>query len=219
MPSDRLPVLESQLQALREHLLPAEFEPTGAYDNPGVYTRALAYRVLAHAEIEAFLEDRALAAVVRARDAWDKGRHVSRVILCLLAFSGKEMSSPPESLAAPTPNKQKSWPSLLDIGERLVPILSSFHKFVRTDNHGIKERNLLSLFLPIGLEHQKLDPTFLAAMESFGSLRGQAAHTSSSMSVQQAVDPAEEYKRVTDLLPGLISLDSEIEMMLAELPQ
>ncbi len=218
MPSSRLSTLQAQLQALREHLLPDPFEPTGMYEDAGVYTRSLAYRVLAHAEIEAFLEDRALEAVTKARAVWDSDRHVSRVVLSLVAFSGKEMALPPDSLAAPNDNKAKSWPALIDINERLIPILSAFHRLVRNDNHGIKERNLLSLFLPIGLDHQKLDPAFLVAMETFGSLRGQAAHTSTNMSVQQAVDPAVEHKRVSDLLPGLISLDTAIEAMLEELP-
>lgn len=215
--SARFETLKEQLDGLKRDLLPVEFDPTGTYDDQsGVNTRALAYRVLAHAEIESFLEDRAIHVVTKARKAWDEVQHVSRIAFCLMAFSGKEMSAPPDTLIAPSANKTKQWPSLIDIGEKLVPVTSAFHNFVRRDNHGIKEKNFLSLFLPVGLAHSKIDPTFLAGLDSFGSLRGQAAH--STISVQQAVDPAEELKRVEALLPGLEDLDSEIDKLIGELP-
>lgn len=220
MSSDRFALLESQLDDLKRHLLPVEFEATGVYeDQSGVSTRALAYRVLAHAEIEAFFEDITLAAVVRAREAWDSKGHVSRIMLCLIAFSGRGMVEPPETLVAPSANKIKSWPALLDIEEKLIPIVSEFHSFVRRENHGIKEKNLLSLLLPIGLDAKKMDPTFLTEMDSFGALRGFAAHTSTSNSVQKAVDPAEELKRVMALIPGIRSLDAEVNSLIAEIPE
>ena len=56
----------------------------------------------------------------------------------------------------------------IDIGQRLLSIIATFHHHVRNENHGIKERNLLSLLLPIGIAHGKIDPAFLADMESFG---------------------------------------------------
>ena len=172
MSSERFKQLEEQLASLRGCLLPAEFDPTGTYeDQHGVSTRALAYRVLAHAEIESFFEDRALEPVSRAQLAWETNRHVSHVALCLVGFSGKEMAPPPHTLEAPTDNKRKAWAALIDIGQRLLPIISTFHYQVRSENHGIKERNLLSMLLPIGVDHGKIDPAFLADMDSFGALR------------------------------------------------
>jgi hypothetical protein len=219
MASERFGQLVQQLQVLRDSLLPEGFDPTGTYDRPDkVETGALAYRVLAHAEIEAYFEDRSLEVVVAASSAWDQRSHVSRVVLCLLAFSGKEMSFPPDTLEAPSENKRKNWLAQVDIRERLSPVISSFHRLVRQSNHGVRESNILALLLPIGIEHSRIDPTFLAEIDSFGSLRGLAAHTSSRPSVRQAVDPEQELKRVDALKPGLEAIDKLIDELLDGLP-
>lgn len=204
-----------QLDLLRHHLLPEPFDPTGLYsEQDKISTMGLAYRVLAHAEIESYFEDRALEVVREARSAWDRGQ-VSRVALCLMAFSGREMGAPPTTLQPPSSNKQKTWPALIDVGEKFVPLTTSFYHFVRNENHGIKERNLLSLLLPIGVEHNRLDPIFLADMESFGALRGIAAHSSCATSATRGVDPEEELKRVCGLLPGIQVIDIELDALLA----
>lgn len=219
MPSERFVQLREQLAILRTHLLPEAFDPTGFYEHPDlISTRALSYRVLAHAEIESYLEDRALEVVGRAREAWERVQHVSRVALCLMGFSGREMRTPPDTLEAPSDNKKKTWPEHVDIGAKLAPIWAEFHKFVRLENHGVKEKNLLALFLPIGLEHSKLDPGLLADLDSFGSLRGAAAHSSSRTSVKNAADPATEVQRVESLLMGIKTLDLEIDALVSDIP-
>jgi hypothetical protein len=219
MASERFQQLEEQLRVLARCLLPAKFDPTGTYDDQDVVSmRALAYRVLAHAEIESYFEDRALEPVSRAQTVWESTRHVSHVALCLLGFSGKEMALPPATLEAPSDNKRKAWPALVDIGQRLLPIISTFHNQVRNENHGVKEKNLLAMLLPIGVAHAKIDPTFLADMESFGALRGQAAHASGRTTARQAVDPEGEQKRVLGLLPGIAAIDAEIDVLLAAMP-
>lgn len=218
MPSQRFEQLEERLCELRAHLLPDPFDPTGSYeDEDKVSTSVLAYRVLAHAEIEAYFEDRALETAQEARKAWLTRQHLSRVALCLVAFSGREMARPPDSLEAPTDNKRKTWPTLIDIGERLNPIIASYHRLVKEENHGIRERNLLSLLLPLGIEHSALDPTFLANMDSFGQLRGAAAHTSSRRAVRSAADPADEFNRVASLTDGIKSIDECFDVLMSEL--
>lgn len=219
MSSDRFAQLYIQLKTLRIHLLPDTFEPTGFYfDQEKVATAALAYRVLSHAEIESYFEDRVLQALDHARTAWEDNMHVSRVILGLLAFSGREMRLPPDTLEAPNENKRKEWPEQVDINKRLSLIMADFNHYIRKKNHGIKERNLLAMLLPIGVSHSELDPIFLADMDSFGGLRGAAAHSSSRTSVRQAVDPAEELKRVEALLPGIESVDRIIDSLIEVIP-
>lgn len=219
MPSERLEQLVTQLTALRRHLLPDPFEATGQYeDQERIETSALAYRMLSHAEIEAYFEDRAIDAANCARAAWTTSKLVSRVALCLLAFSGREMALPPPTLEAPNDNKRKGWPALVDVGERLTPVLAAFFHHVRHENHGIKEKNLLALLLPIGIEHSSLDPAFLTDIDSFGSLRGLTAHSSSRQSVRQAVDPAEELKRVEALVAGIEAIDAMIDGLIGSIP-
>lgn len=219
MSSERLLQLKAQLSTLREHLLPDPFEETGLYEHhERVATSALAYRVLAHAEVEAYFEDRALEVVNKARLAWEKNSHISKVSLCLIAFSGRTMALPPESLEPPSDNKRKIWPELLDIGKRLKPVFTAYNSFVRTENHGIKEKNLLSILLPIGIEHSSLDPAFLADIESFGSMRGHTAHTSSRAAVRRAVDPKEEFNRIESLLVGIGAIDVLFDALVIDIP-
>jgi hypothetical protein len=219
MPSERYLQLQAQLSILRTHLLPDPFEETGLYnDEEKVATTALAYRVLAHAEIEAYFEDRALETVNRARIAWKDHSHISRVSLCLMAFSGRTMALPPEALEPPGENSRKAWPELLDIGKRLNAVITAFNTYVRTENHGIKEKNLLSLLLPIGIDHSSLNSGFLADIESFGSMRGHAAHTSSRAAVRRAVDPREELNRVESLLGGIADIDTLLDELVKGIP-
>jgi hypothetical protein len=220
MPSDRFIQLQMQLNVLRAHLLPDLFDETGTYDDQEkVATAALAYRVLCHAEIESYFEERVLEAVNRARIAWETNKYVSRVILCLLAFSGKEMRLPPATLQASNEQKKKAWPELIDIAERITPVIRDFNYMIRLKTHGIKEENLLSLLLPIGVDHSNLDPIFLADMDSFGTMRGAAAHTSSSTVVRKEIDPAEELKRVEGLMPGIESVDALIDSLVEVIPK
>jgi hypothetical protein len=134
--------------------------------------------VLAHAELETYFESRAIEVAKAAWAAWKKSRHVSRVALRLLAFSGKEMTLPPGSLEAPDPNKSKAWANLLSIDERLERAVSEYVYRVSIENHGIKEKNILSMLLPIGFEHSKLDQLLLTSLNQFGEARGIVAHSS-----------------------------------------
>lgn len=128
------------------------------------------------------------------------------------------MDAPPDTLEAPGENKRKIWPELVDISERIKPVLAAFHNFVRNENHGIKEKNLLALLLPIGVAHKVIDPRFLADMDSFGALRGAAAHTSTKTAVRQGLNPADELARVDRLKAGILALDDQIEQLLIAIP-
>src|SRR4051794_17081320 len=94
--SARYRALEAELRVLRAHLLPNPFSPTGLYPDP-VYTRTIAYRVLAHAEFESYLEDRVQDLFLTAVASWQNYNKVSKVITCMLAFSGMQMDGPPNS--------------------------------------------------------------------------------------------------------------------------
>lgn len=218
MKSARLIQLEQQLDLLKEHLLPDSFDPTIVdLEHDAISTRILAYRLLAHAEIESFFEERVLEVLSLAHLSWKKTRAISRVAFCLLAFSGREMTLPPATLEAPSDQERKKWGIFIDVGEKLAPVISDFHRSVSKENHGIKEKNLLSMLLPIGVQHSSIDPTFLADINSFGALRGLSAHNSSSKSsVRQGLNPMDELNRVTGLLEGIESLDKEINALTLE---
>ena len=107
----------------------------------------------------------------------------------------------------------------MDIGKRLRPVFAAYNNYVRAENYGIKEKNLLSILLPLSIEPSGLDPAFLAEIDSFGSMRGHAAHISSRVGVRRAVDPKEEFNRVESLLAGIAALDALLDALASDIPE
>jgi hypothetical protein len=216
MVSQRYRILQSRVDELRTHLLPTHFDPTGIYTEVDmVAIRTLSFRVLAHAELEAYFEDRVVEIAKATWNAWEQRQAISRTTLCLLGFSGREMGPPPETLAPPTANQQKNWPDQIDIKHRLSDAISEYVRVALHENHGIREKNVLRLLLPIGVQQHQIDAVILADMDNFGRQRGEAAHQSFGGTVKQGVDPKAEYERVRLIVSGLASLDAALNSLLA----
>ena len=205
--SIRFRTLRRNVVELRKSLLPKKFDPIGNYSDRQL-TRSVAYRVLAHAEIEAYLEDRVLDIAKKAFDKWNINKTKTSLTLCsLLAFCGQEMKKPPDSLNSPQANQQTKWGELLHMERKLNKALQHFRINVK-DNHGVKEKNILSLLLPVGVDPNDLDPLWLTNMDSFGASRGEAAHTSfRRICVNNTPDPKSEFDTVNGLLAGIKQVD------------
>jgi len=91
--------------------------------------------------------------------------------------------------------------------DSLRTAVTSFEKWI-TGNHGVRERHLLKLLLPVGVKRTDIDPAWMATMDTFGSNRGQLAH--SSVGVQQPPDPKTELQTVQLILKGLENLDETL---------
>jgi hypothetical protein len=216
MPSSRFRDLEGRIKELKRLLLPSKFDPTGTYKHPlRVTTRALSFRVLAHAEVETYLEDRVLEVATTALQAWETQRFVSVVTFHLIGFSGRPTDRPPETLYTTEPNKIKEWPSRTTIDDRFSKCISEFYKRVRQENHGVKEKNIMEMFIPIGFDMSKCDALFLQTMSTFGEARGMVAHTSGKSHVQKAVDPKDEYSTLISIMAGLEPIDQEFDRLLS----
>ncbi|MBD2690545.1 HEPN domain-containing protein [Anabaena catenula] len=202
--STRFRILTSELNRLKKQLIPKP-NPTGLYSDTQL-TRILAYRVLAHAEIESYLEDRAWEVVQNAKNVWDKTGKTSRTLICLLGFSGLTMDTPPETLS---PKKAiKTVPDeKIKIKTKINSAFASFKRVIN-QNHGVKEANILALLLPIGIDSNDLDITWLANMNTFGENRGEVAHKSaSSYRTIQLVDPVGEVNMVKQITQELLKID------------
>jgi hypothetical protein len=155
------------------------------------------FRVLSHAEIESYLEESALAIHSAAWDLWNKHQHATLSLACLLGFS--EVTTGPRSI------KQGN----TDVSAPLQKANNAWREALR-NNHGIKEINVLTLFLPVGIQQSELDQTMLNDLSSFGSSRGDIAH-SSSVTLGALLDPKAEWETVEGLLVSLKSLDCLVE--------
>jgi hypothetical protein len=200
--------LGNAIERLRKVLLPDPFDPTGTYDKPDeVHLRAASFRVLVHAEMEAYVEEIASDLFQAAWAAWSERGTPSRVLLGLLAFSGRNHALPPSSL--------KDQGAELDVRDAIQKAQAVWRSAQR-QNHGLKEENVLRLLLPLGIGAPEIDATLLSDLSSFGSARGEVAHTSVSK-VRRYIDPESEYKSARQLAAGLLKLDELIQRGRAEL--
>jgi hypothetical protein len=190
--SRRFKALLSRLGSLKVHFLPAQFNPIGKYSRRE-YDLARGYVVLAHAELEAYIEDRATEIAKRAENSWQtKGRH-SQVIRKICTSHTLRSNQP--------------WLPFTKDPKRIASALQGYKALIDS-NHGIKEVNLLRLIFPLGIQYQSVDAGLLDDLETFGSFRGGIAH--SSIKTQQPIDIEGQYKKVEAIIKRLKVLDRKI---------
>ncbi|RVP97115.1 HEPN domain-containing protein [Sinorhizobium meliloti] len=203
--SARFMELRRRLADLRRHMLPANFSPTGDYSDRHL-DRARGYRLLAHAEIEAFIEDITLGTAKTAVSNWSSSKKPSDVILCLLAhYHGGYDTGAGEVF--PVASRPKTKEAIKEI----VQVALKQYVALHDQNHGIREDNFNKLVLPIGIRRDELDPTWLTDLDQFGKRRGDVAHK--TVKAHQQIDPRAELQDVNKLLVGLELLDSLVQKL------
>jgi hypothetical protein len=189
--SARLLELKKRLTILRRHLLPADLSATGSY-SLRVLDRTRGYRVLVHAEFEAYLEDRCWAVASGAIQQWKLDKKPRHVLMSLLTRCGPDAS-----------NGQT-------LADRIGKAGNGYHHLIQ-NNHGIRESNLMSLLQPVGIELTDLDGTWVSTVDSFGKARGEVAHT--AVGAQRPIDPRTELTTVKQLRDGFGDLDELINSL------
>lgn len=192
-----------RLADLRAHMLPAKFSPTGDYSNRQL-DRARGYRLLAHAEIESFIEDITLDAARSTISEWSRSRAVSDTLLCLIAHYHDGYDIDGERLEPAF--SEKSRPKVKEAIKEVVDVAFRQYIQIHEKNHGVREGNLKRLILPIGVRKDELDQTWIVNLEEFGKRRGEMAHKTAK--VQQQIDPKAELDTVKELVLGLKTLDT-----------
>jgi hypothetical protein len=206
--------LRKQIAALRTALLPRDLNVDLSKLTPRLSIRALAFRVLSHAEFENYLESRATEISTTVDRAWRTRKLVTYSTLCMIGFSGVEMRIPPEAFEAPANKRQTDWSQLVCIDDRLNKAITAYYYFVTQQNNGIKENNLVRLLIPLGFDISTLDELFVAEIDNFGTLRGSAAHQSCAGQIQSGVHPKDEHAVVKRLLQGVLPIDTELSRIL-----
>lgn len=209
--SKRFILLRKSLRMLQKHFLPAKFSSTGVY-SAGAISKTRAYRLFAHAEFEHYFEERSLEVASCSFKKWELKRVASKTLLSLVLYSGRDMPLPPASLKSPQPSGQANHDELLDLMKRVKKAYSAFQNIVR-NNNGIKEVDILRLLLPIGVDYKDLDPIWIATINSFGKARGEFAHTSMAMAINNPPDPKDEFTKVCYILDEVKRLDLVISSL------
>lgn len=203
--STRFIELRKRLRELRLHMLPKRFSATGAYSDREL-DRARGYRLLAHAEIEAFLEDITFQAARRSVSSWQTSKKVSDSLFCLVAHYHQGFGIEGTDETAPFPASSRL--KVKEAVKEVVDVAMLQYRKIHADNHGVREENLYRLVIPIGVRKGDLDPLWVTNLSEFGKRRGEVAHK--TVKVQQQLDPKSEFDAVDGLLEGLKNLDKLI---------
>ena len=184
--SRRFLALKKRMAQLEHDLLP----PVNAV---GGYTlqdqdQIRGFRILVHAEIEAFLEDLASDIVKRSLNRYTATGKANKILKSLAqAFCRSHRPTTGEDF--------------------FVCAVKQYQEVIK-GNHGIKEANICVLFLPIGIDRGLLDSAWLSTMSSFGVKRGEVAH--SSFRVATVLDPVIENNLVQQLTASLEQFDIQL---------
>ncbi len=198
-----------ELNRLRKNLLPKKWSPTGDYSEQK-RDRARAYRVLAHAEIEFYIENILENLVKEKYDKWISKHTPSYVLSCLMISAklgwqddnGKEQGLDPVKIGLKNEND-------VSIDQLIGKVVTLYRNSIIKYNNGITQQNLRKLLFPIGIAVNSLDGTWLNNMDSYGQTRGEIAHRS-RRGLSTLPDPKSEYEAVQNLLSGLQDLDIEV---------
>lgn len=213
MPSYHYRKLRISIRSLRRHLLPQAFSPTGAY-RERVFTGVVAFRVLCHAEIEEYFEIRTVEIAKSAFSQYRNTGKVSLPAIALMSFSGREHRLPPHTIDPPDPSMRKTWLSEVELKQRLNDCTAAFIRRVSQENHGVRERNIVSMLLPVGIESSSIDRVFLSEIDNFGSIRGEYAHKSPSVHTLKKPDPKDELLKIRNLLELILPIDKHLDHLL-----
>ena len=162
----RVRQFDKRFKALRRQLLPSHFSKTGNYTTEQ-YTLAMAFRMAFHAELESFFEDLAVWALSEVDRKVRAGESCmgSSAILCLLKT--ETMGGMPMQFAEIDPRPYIRRAQLACIHELRRKIEA---------NRGVKAHNVLSMYLPLGLDETQLDEQFFVDLNTLGARRGDVAH-------------------------------------------
>ena len=163
--------LVRRVNELKRTFLPP-VSPTGTYTDPE-YDRVRAFRLLSHAEIEAYLEAICIRTVVAVESAWQADSVTRTAVLGLVAFSEGVAGLPPEAL--PTGRSM--------IRGRVEEAKNRYTTYAKVDNMGIKEKQVLRLLLPLGIREHEIGSTLTADLNTFGVQRGDHAHQAAAAQV------------------------------------
>jgi hypothetical protein len=180
--SARFSSLAQRVTQLEQHLLPVANINGNYTDQEQDFIRS--YCLLAHAEIESFIEDIILEVTTRAMTKWNINKEIITPIIFHLTFNCKTRDDPYSMT-------NQSFVAL----QRAIK-----------SNNGIKEQNLINLLNPIGIG---MDRTLVNTLTTFGETRGQIAH--SSFRTHNILDPSNEKQIVNTILTGIKIFDDELD--------
>jgi len=195
-----LPKLRRRIDNLGHTFLP-DPNPTGDYSDAD-YDCTAAYMLLAHAEVEWYLEQRCRDLIGTVVAEWCLDFVPRATIVALVAFASGN-TQVPESVGSAKPEIY----NVVNDAKRLYSI--RIH-----NNNGVKQKDVLALLLPLGIRESQFPSGFLNDMDVFGTWRGAQAHM--SVGARAPLDPGDARNLVDRVMKGLQDVDGRLRALNGE---
>jgi hypothetical protein len=193
--SSRYRALGRTLERLRKHHLGFARRLAGGYTERQL-SQAAAYTVFAHGEFEHFLEDWA-SEIVDAIAVKGFGPGFSPMLAHLMAYR----PSLTVALQIPANNAWKT-----TAGSAI-----NVHRTAIRNNHGISERYVCALLIPLGVDVISIDPILISDLNAFAKIRGDHAHQSLRVHLGQQFDPFDRLTKVNNIYSLLQPFDEDLQ--------
>ncbi|MBT3066576.1 hypothetical protein [Rhodoferax sp. U11-2br] len=166
-----------------------------------------AFVALMHAEIEFYFESICIDITTLAKSEFKAGR-ISIATLGLITFSGLPTLTAGDLLVSTKKDHARK------VEERFCKGVALLEKLIE-GNHGIRQKYLAPLFIPLGLTQEDIDPNWIVSIDTFSGKRGAFVHKSMFHVEAESknINPHDEKELVSRLvfddptlkLPGVIS--------------
>ncbi|XVV37210.1 HEPN domain-containing protein [Streptomyces sp. CA-100214] len=195
---DTLTQLTSDIQDLRNSLMPAELQAIAPPDDLSDAQSLLvkSFVILAHAHIEEFIEQMFLDFLDTKASSVSNG-HIPICYARLILHFGEHIKGEKGSASLT--------PELICIKAK-----SFYESKAIKSNNGLKERNVLQMAKPLGLLESAVSdacPDLFLALDTLGGKRGGLAHRS-SQAVTETIYPGQAIKWVDDVLTHFAQLSN-----------
>lgn len=177
--------------------------------------RIHAFRLLAHAELQSYIEEVAGRVLDVTADKANSagvlthaGHHLI-VFYCLHPLSDKRQAM--QGRYPPYPREAAlrgpgTGPALAQSLKR--------HRDLIERNNGVKQGNVRPILLPLGYRDELFPPGLLDQLDALGRDRGTVAHQSGLVSAASWPTGSSEIGRINSILPGLLSLEKYVPRLL-----
>ncbi len=108
------------------------------------------------------------------------------------------------------PTKAPEITSEYDLTRRGSKVLKEFETYLAKRNNGIKEKDVLTMLLPLGISHQDIGISLLNTLNDYGEKRCSFAHTGRSAHARWILDRDNEDRMTSQLIAMIGSLDQKI---------
>ena len=193
--SSRYRALGRSLGRLRKHHLGFARRLAGGYTERQL-SQAAAYTVFAHGEFEHFLEDWALE-ILYAIAVKGFGLGFSPMLAHLAAY--RPSLTVPSQVPA-----NNAWQT--SAGSAI-----NSHKAAIRNNHGIGERYVCALLIPLGIDVSAIDQILISDLNAFAKIRGDHAHQSRRAHLGQQFDPFDRLAKVNNIYSLLQPFDEDLQ--------